>query len=705
MAKKKSSSKSSRSKNKKAGKTSGRSKPAPEPTVPELKADEPKAEEPKAEEAKAEEAKAEEPKAEEPKAEEPKAEEPKAEEPKAEEPKAEEPKAEEPKAEEPKADETKNETSAAVTAEAESSAVETSAVPNGDACEATVSEHTVSSEAPDAARMAELENELRGVLNFATIGVAVFAALFFGLLIVDTSPIPLSFKLVPKADVYAEASAKMERELAEAEANREKSIAAKRAPVFAAIEGLPHSVVAGLEHLIEETEHFNKAAWGRWAAQGLADSENEAAPSLLKTRKAERDKFLEEERGKFERDMRGQVFASAATPVGSRDDAAFTAALGKLKLGNPTAKVRELIELIIEQDDFYWSSRYGKAAALARKAKSSFPDEQKNVDVSYERRRRLIEPILLQYFGTPQNPTLNGKVSTAMLQQGERFYFRHCSHCHGTSGFGDGSTSRFLEPRPRNFTHGKFKFTSNKSATPSMKDLLRTVGQGVHGTAMPAFLLYDGEDVKAVGQYVKLLAIRGSVERRLIDLYNATDFEEAVEEDADEDTEDIRVKAHWVTNIIEPEFGKWDAAAEGTIKPTGKPKWLNSEVWSKVYSDDAAERSAAEKEMKALDTEFWAAVERVRSQKTFEANCSKCHGPSGAGDGPDVAGLKDDWGFPLRPANLTRGMFKGGRRPLDIYWRISTSIKGTPMPAFAGTLKEEQIWDLVAFVRSLSLKR
>ena len=34
----------------------------------------------------------------------------------------------------------------------------------------------------------------------------------------------------------------------------------------------------------------------------------------------------------------------------------------------------------------------------------------------------------------------------------------------------------------------------------------------------------------------------------------------------------------------------------------------------------------------------------------------------------------DDWGNPLRPANLTRGVYKGGRRPLEIRrWSIGCS--------------------------------
>ncbi len=66
-----------------------------------------------------------------------------------------------------------------------------------------------------------------------------------------------------------------------------------------------------------------------------------------------------------------------------------------------------------------------------------------------------------------------------------------------------------------------------------------------------------------------------------------------------------------------------------------------------------------------------------------------------------VKGSLDEWGNPLRAANLNLGMYKGGRRPIDIYWRIAKGINGAKMPAHANVLKPDQIWDLVNFVLAL----
>jgi hypothetical protein len=64
-------------------------------------------------------------------------------------------------------------------------------------------------------------------------------------------------------------------------------------------------------------------------------------------------------------------------------------------------------------------------------------------------------------------------------------------------------------------------------------------------------------------------------------------------------------------------------------------------------------------------------------------------------------GSFDEWGQPLRPANLNLGLYKGGRRPLDIYWRIAKGINGAKMPGHGSAMPPEQIWDIVNFVLAL----
>jgi cytochrome c oxidase cbb3-type subunit 2 len=85
-----------------------------------------------------------------------------------------------------------------------------------------------------------------------------------------------------------------------------------------------------------------------------------------------------------------------------------------------------------------------------------------------------------------------------------------------------------------------------------------------------------------------------------------------------------------------------------------------------------------------------------------QAKCWECHGLSGRGDGEKAAGLKDDWGFPIRPADLTSGRFKSGPAVTDIYRTISTGLSGTPMPSFRDAFPDADRWALAYYILSRS---
>jgi len=93
-----------------------------------------------------------------------------------------------------------------------------------------------------------------------------------------------------------------------------------------------------------------------------------------------------------------------------------------------------------------------------------------------------------------------------------------------------------------------------------------------------------------------------------------------------------------------------------------------------------------------------------RGKEMFEAiECHKCHGTDGRADGPSRAELKDEWGNPVPPANLTKPWtFRGGAGRTEIATRLANGVLGTPMPAFLDSVeKPEDIWHLTNFIRSL----
>lgn len=286
-----------------------------------------------------------------------------------------------------------------------------------------------------------------------------------------------------------------------------------------------------------------------------------------------------------------------------------------------------------------------------------------------EAARRAVERDLLEAFGTPEDPRVPAAarevVTAANLANGRDFYRRHCLHCHGVTGDGAGTTAPFMTPRPRDYRAGKFKITTTApSAKPSRQDLLETLKNGLPGTLMPAFSpFYDDATLLPVVDYVIHLSLRGETEVLLTQAWR-----EALDEEEEPD-EDV------LENTVALVADRWQEA-EGKVVTPSVP------------------RPPMTPESIARGREIFL------SPKT---NCFGCHGKEGRGDGESVpeGGFSDDWGNRIYPADLTRGVYRGGSRPVDLWRRIYSGVKGTQMPGFNDALSEEEIWHVVNFLKSI----
>ncbi|MGZ9226415.1 MAG: c-type cytochrome [Anaerolineales bacterium] len=79
--------------------------------------------------------------------------------------------------------------------------------------------------------------------------------------------------------------------------------------------------------------------------------------------------------------------------------------------------------------------------------------------------------------------------------------------------------------------------------------------------------------------------------------------------------------------------------------------------------------------------------------EVFRTNCEMCHGSQGHGDGPAGQSLEP------KPGNLAEVQTRAGDDYL--FWRIHDGKPGTSMVAWKGILSDEQIWQAVAFIRTL----
>jgi cytochrome c oxidase cbb3-type subunit I/II len=87
-----------------------------------------------------------------------------------------------------------------------------------------------------------------------------------------------------------------------------------------------------------------------------------------------------------------------------------------------------------------------------------------------------------------------------------------------------------------------------------------------------------------------------------------------------------------------------------------------------------------------------------KGRKLFVESCVLCHGTVGLGDGEGGADLTDDWGQPIRPANLTHVTIKSGKSVKDIYRTLLVGVNGTPMSSYKDVYSDDALWDLSAYV-------
>ena len=124
-------------------------------------------------------------------------------------------------------------------------------------------------------------------------------------------------------------------------------------------------------------------------------------------------------------------------------------------------------------------------------------------------------------------------------------------------------------------------------------------------------------------------------------------------------------------------------------------------------SADKTDRDNAQTEFDRSDSpaEFADLINPLRNddsavdagKKIFQSNCASCHGSNGKGDGAAAQSLDP---APSNLASLQAGLSDG-----YFFWRISEGGLMEPfrssMPAWKTILIQDQIWELIAYIRTL----
>ena len=364
--------------------------------------------------------------------------------------------------------------------------------------------------------------------------------------------------------------------------------------------------------------------------------------------------------------------------------------------------------------------------------------------------QQTIANVLEAMFGTPDEPfvlpeagldikKLQMAAGPVRSDRGGRhtgLFREHCVHCHGISGDGMGPTASFLKPYPRDYRQGKFKFTSTPTgAMPTDDDLARIIRNGIPGTAMPPFEVALAQpEIDALVEYVKYLSLRGRVEIALV--MQILDLNIGDELPTD--------RATLVETVLLPEVEKWQSAPQSVIQPEAEPPMdfgtvasiekgrelffsekkgncvlchgttalgdgqrTNFDEWSKQVHDLRASSLATLERRDQLTADFKARIAKAENDDEIEALEEE---RTTALAELDEAEEKARWKLAILeahaleprtidPRNLRLGVYRGGRRPIDIYYRLQAGINGSGMPQ--APLTAEEKWNVVDYVLSL----
>lgn len=256
---------------------------------------------------------------------------------------------------------------------------------------------------------------------------------------------------------------------------------------------------------------------------------------------------------------------------------------------------------------------------------------------------------------------IDGKtVDAKTLNLGRQVYIEYCMACHGITGEGNGPAAKGSVPPPRNFTQGIYKFGLSKDGgLPSDEDFSRIIMHGLKGTGMLAWDI-SSQQAFAVTQYIKTFA---------------------------------------------PQV--WE---KGDPASVGKPVELKQDPWGLARSSSAVERG---KEVYHAVTSCQSCHMSYVSPKEFSDINKKINGQTVSSVDPSNYELKQqdseyflhehkDQTVKNLPPDFTWNEIRSASTVSEIALRICAGVSGTGMPAWCGTVSDDDVWALAYYVKSLT---
>ncbi|GAB4021721.1 MAG: hypothetical protein Fur0010_24770 [Bdellovibrio sp.] len=241
-------------------------------------------------------------------------------------------------------------------------------------------------------------------------------------------------------------------------------------------------------------------------------------------------------------------------------------------------------------------------------------------------------------------------VDAQTLNKGKQIYTEYCMACHGVNGDGKGVASKGLFPPPRNFKLGIIKFGNVTSGELTHDDaIFKLLHDGLNGTAMLPWDLQPGQ-MEAVWQYIKTFAP---------DTWIGEDKK--------------------LGEKIVPTNDPFGLARKTSAIERGKEVYhavANCQACHMAYVTPAEYKAISKKINNENITEVDAEMYKIKPQES-------------------------EHGYKTLPPDFTWDRVRSANNVTDLYIRLAAGVGGTTMPAWRGTLEDEDIWAVAYYVESL----
>ncbi len=297
-----------------------------------------------------------------------------------------------------------------------------------------------------------------------------------------------------------------------------------------------------------------------------------------------------------------------------------------------------------------------------------------------------------------------GRVAQSEFERGRDIYNYRCYFCHGYSGDAKTVASSYLSPKPRDFT------AENKDGLLSREKMITAVREGRPGTAMMAFnVQLNDKDIIAVVDFIRSAFMSGeSQNTRYHTVSNGWPNHQRFKVAYPFALGELSLDMPWNSMTDEQQRG-WRLYMSSCITCHDRAAVSNEdELWNRrSISFPRGGYSHKEKAENTTDAVSTASpygmhdkaphieglvLEERRGEIIFQENCAFCHAANGTGKNWIGSFLQP------HPRDLSAHTYSTEHLK-DV---VENGISGTTMSAWKQVLTEQQIDDVVSYVRRLS---